>query len=296
MSKLSGILVPIDFPPTGAHVLEHAAAVAAHAGCELHVLHVQVFDRGHYGWSAVPDVEGIEKIISETSRRNMDKVVEAISLPVVDAIVKSPREASAILEHAEAHDCGLIVMGTHARKGVERMFMGSVTAEVLRRSPVSVMIIGPRHEAPAPDSYRRVLVPVDFSDSSREALRQASVIAEQHDARLMVVHAVEPPMSVPYDAHLVTADEMHDRAVGALEEFLADADLPRAAQDKLVMVGPPDDAIVSFADDESVDLIVMGTVGRSGLSRILLGSTTERVLRKAPCPVLAHRGEVLDNL
>lgn len=302
MSKLSRILAPIDFVQSGSQDLAHAAlthakATAARTGAELHVLHVQVLNPNLRGWNAVPNVEGIEKAINELSERDLNEAIRDVSQPVIHEIARGFKEAPVILDYAEAHKIDLIVMGTHARKGVSRMFLGSVTAEVLRYSPVSVLAIGPEHTLSS-DNYRRVLAPVDFSDSSSAALQQASAIAKQHDAELTVIHVVEPPrLMAPYNRlDQSTEKELHDHAAKALDELLAKVELTHAPQQKVVVTGEPDEAIVSYARKQSTDLIVMGHVGLSGLNRLFLGSTTERVLRQIPCAVLAHRVGVLDNL
>lgn len=295
MSKLSRILAPTDFSASGIRALTHAAAIAAHTSAELYVLYVQVFNRDLYGWSAIPNIEEIEKTIGDLARQGLDKAVEGVPQAVVHETIKDTREAPAILRYAEARDIDLIVMGTHARKGASRLFLGSVTAEVLRHAPVSVLAIGPEHGLPT-GSYSQVLAPVDFSDSSIAALQQASAIAKLHDAQLTVMHVVEPRVPTPYDTLVESLDEVRDRAIETMDKFLANVELPQAPQHKTVVIGPADDQIVSVAREHGADLIVMGTVGRSGLGRLLLGSTTERVLRNAPCAVLAHRGEVYENM
>ncbi|MGB8636006.1 MAG: universal stress protein [Rhodanobacteraceae bacterium] len=295
MSKLSGILVPTDFSLACERALAHAAAIAARTGAKLHVLHVHVLHRDMYGWADIPNIEAVENIIADHSSRDLDKFVEKIKPPVHHEVIREPRAADAIVRYARAHDIDLIVMGTHARKGIARAFMGSVAAEVLRESPVSVLALGPEHVLPA-DLYRRILAPVDFSDSSRAALQQASAIASQHDADLLALHVIEPRIRTPYDGAGGAPEELRQLAARSLDEWLEAARLPKPPVEKCIMHGPPDEQIVSCARDKFSDLIVMGTVGLSGLSRLLLGSTTERTLRNAPCAVLAHRGEIHEDL
>lgn len=295
MSTLSRILVPTDFSPACERALAQAAAIATRTGAELHVLHVQVLHRNRYGWAALPNIEAVEKIIADQSRLDLERSVENIKAPVVHELIRDINAAPAIVGYAEAHNIDLIVMGTHARKGLVRMFIGSVANEVLRDSPVSVLAVGPEHIIPA-DLYRRVLAPIDFSESATAALQQASAIARQHEAELIALHVVEPRIQTPYDGAGGSPEELREFALKSLDELLATAKLPKPPQQRLVELGPPDEQIVSYAREHSVDLIVMGTVGLSGLSRLLLGSITERVLRNAPCAVLAHRGVVLDRL
>lgn len=295
MSKLSRILVPVDFSPASTGALALAAAIAARTGAELHALHVQVFHRDMYGWGRIPDIEAVEKIIADQSRQDLEQAVQGIGPPVVHEVMRDVKASPAIVRYAKEHNIDLIVMGTHARTGVSRMFMGSAAAAVLRESPVAVMAIGAGHEPPA-DGYRRILVALDFSEAAGAALQQASAIAGQHKAELIALHVVEPRVPTPYDRMFETTGEVRARAVASLDELLDQANLPTPPGQRLVAVGSPDDEIVVCAREEAVDLIVMGVVGRSGLSRVLLGSTTERVLRNAPCAVLAHRGQVYQDM
>ncbi len=294
MNKLSRILVPTDFSPACDRALGHAAALATRTGAELHVLHVQVLERDRIGWATIPNVEEIERIIADATRKNLDQAIENIQQPAVHEVLRDIKETPAILRYIEQREINLVVMGTHARKGLSRMFLGSVASGVVRGSQAPVIVIGPG-EAPAPDAFRHVLAAIDFSDNSRAALQQAAKIAQQHDAELSVVHVVEPRMPTPYDIH-EPIGERRERAVAALDERLQDTDLAKSPEHKEVLTGPPASEITTYAQRHDTDLIVMGTVGLSGLGRLLFGSTTARVLPNAPCAVLAHRGPVLENL
>lgn len=295
MSTLARILVPTDFSPACGRALERAVAVAARTGAELHVLHVQVLHRSKYGWAAVPVIADVEKVIADLSRKDLDAAVQGIRTPLVSEVMQSLEVGPAIVHYSGEHDIDLIVMGTHTRSDFSRMFLGSVAAEVVRESPVSVLVIGAEHPLPS-DNYRHVLAPVDFSESSTLALRQAANIARGHEAKLTVMHVVEPPKAVPYISMRESAEALHARATAALDSLLESVGLPPAAAQRLVVIGQPEREIVWHAREQRVDLLVMSTVGLSGLSRLLLGSTTERVLRNAPCAVLAQRGAMLDDL
>lgn len=296
MSRVTRILVPTDFSPVCDRALARAAAIAARTGAELHVVHVQVLHREMYGWAALPNIVELEGVVRDLCRSDLDKAVANIATPVVREVVQDFKEVPAIVHYVEAHKIDLIVMGTHARKGISRLFLGSVAAGVLREAPVSVVLLGPEREL-CGDSQHCVLVPVDFSESSIAALRQAVAIARQHQAELIVLHVVELPKAVPYVVGMVESlAAVHERAVQALDQLLDSIDLPQPSAQRVVLTGRPDEQIAAQARKLDADIIVMGMLGASGLRRLLLGSTTERVLRDAPCPVLAHRGSILEDL
>lgn len=130
-----------------------------------------------------------------------------------------------------------------------------------------------------------ILFPTDFSESSTQALHVAQALARDYDARLIALHAVPLPTVVYSDGVIPPDLGIHDEAARAELDRL---DLPAGSERRFVE-GDPIDVILNTARDAHVDLIVMGTHGRTGLSRLLMGSVAEHVLRKAPCPVLTVR-------
>jgi nucleotide-binding universal stress UspA family protein len=139
---------------------------------------------------------------------------------------------------------------------------------------------------------RRILCPVDFSDSSRRAVDQAMAIARWYGSSLTGLHvyplppvAAAPTGPIILEPTLLTA-EMRAQLVAAVRQMLATEAAPGVTADAVVAEGPPAGAILDQAGRMGADLIVMGTHGRSGFDRALIGSVTEKVLRKATCPVL----------
>jgi nucleotide-binding universal stress UspA family protein len=141
-----------------------------------------------------------------------------------------------------------------------------------------------------PLNVHKVLVPLDFSDPSQQALQYARRFAAPSQAELVLLYVIEP---VAYPAELgvvINLDaDLAERALGELEKLRQQAlgDYPAARC--LVRSGVADAEIVNTAKDEHADLIVIGTHGFSGIKHLLLGSTAERVVRDAPCPVLTVR-------
>ena len=147
--------------------------------------------------------------------------------------------------------------------------------------------------------YERILCPVDFSEFSKCALAFAESIAGRYGSRLFVQHVVEVQNRI--EAGFAAAEFyaeyrefLRSNAEDRLAKFLKDASVGDAQPAPVVSEGFPTDAILELAATESVELIVMGTHGRRGLDRFMLGSVTERVVRKAVCPVLAVHGRTAE--
>ena len=143
----------------------------------------------------------------------------------------------------------------------------------------------------------KILVPVDFSEGSAEALRQALTLRDKLGSSVDVIHTFEVPTFIPphvvvlmgeVDAPLGVHAERH--ALEQLDDFLSKLGVADdATVSRRVMLGPPAFTILDVVEEEKHDLIVMGMHGRSGFARLVMGSTAEKILRAAPCPVLTVR-------
>jgi len=137
-------------------------------------------------------------------------------------------------------------------------------------------------------SYPRllhILVPLDFSGKSRQALRYAIPIAQRFSARIHLVHVLPDPGKVPVDDRR----RRHLAALKRLGQMAAQLLPPRLQAGNAVLFGKPAEAILSLARQNAIDLVVLTTKGRTGLARALVGSTAEHIMRHAPCPVLSVR-------
>jgi universal stress protein A len=145
--------------------------------------------------------------------------------------------------------------------------------------------------------WKRICCPVDYSDASRTALVEAAELARRIDGKLTVVSVSEiEPAAVTFDAPPVTSRQETGEARRALDRWVGDAAAiaPGRVRGELLS-GEPATEIVKFLRDGRFDLVAMGTHGRRGLERLMLGSVTERVVRAAPCSVLVVRPERFDS-
>ncbi len=198
-----------------------------------------------------------------------------------------------ILEYAADHDVEQIVMGSHGRSPITRPFIGHVTEAVARRAGVTVTVV---HESSEELAEReipgRVLVPVDGSEGAASALSYA--LTRFPEASVTAIHVVDFPLDY---AHEELEGTYLERQLADLED-LADGVLARTAEQAVDVdreietaktFGKPAQSIVEYGTENGYDQIVLGSHGRSGLTRVLLGSVAEAVARQAPMPVTIVR-------
>ncbi len=135
---------------------------------------------------------------------------------------------------------------------------------------------------------KKILFPTDFSHTGDAALALATSMARDTGATLLIIHVEEPPMAYGGGEMYYGVPEPDLKTLKTMLSEVKPSD-PEVPYKHRLITGHPAHAIVQLAESEDVDLIVMGTHGRSGLSRLLMGSVTENVMRKAPCPMLTYK-------
>jgi nucleotide-binding universal stress UspA family protein len=209
----------------------------------------------------------------------------------VEYWTKEGDAAEEILRASEEIESDLIVMGTHGRTGVRRLLAGSIAEAVLRKARCPVLALRtqavPRGEEPT----RVILHPTDFSEAAETSLKVARLLARDHGARLILLHVA--PIPVVFEAGMaVEIDPRVDLdSLDAIRERIDGPDLKHPVEVRLEN-GSAAFQILRVAEDAGAGLIVMGTHGRSGVGRLLMGSEAEYVLRRACCPVLVVKGPV----
>lgn len=297
------ILLPTDGSTHAMAAAEHALALSRAFDATVHVLGVADIDRA----AGLFDAGGVGEAFLERVRAETETAVErtaalaAADDPVETAVVDGD-PADAIADYATEADPDAIVMGTHGRRGITRFVAGSVTERVLRTATVPVFTVrrpdgedrpegaeptvGAAGEVP---TYERVLVPTDGSETAERAVDHAVAIADALDGELHALNVVDVAAAgqrdpVPSGTVVEALTEQGEAAVDAVAERADDAGVPVVTA---VRQGFPGSRIRTYARENGADVVVMGTHGRTGLGRVLLGSTVERLVRRAEMPVCA---------
>lgn len=298
--KSRKILFPTDFSETANAALRWALFLAEKFGAELTMFHAVVLHgesipdpEAHF-----PDLERLYQATEDLARDTMavwPQTPEPPTVPVEKKVVRGISPYDEILREVHEGAYDLIIMATHGRTGLRHLLLGSVAEQVIRLAPCPVLAIRiPKHRKPEePHPWLdRILYATDFSQASWPARDQAVALAREFHADLHVVHVI-PEASLPsfYGAGLSSLVELDqgikDRARQEVEQFMASAD--DKVSELHILHGTPHAAIVDLAKKIKADLVVVGTHGLTGLPHLLIGSTAERVLRHAPCPILVAR-------
>lgn len=204
-----------------------------------------------------------------------------------------------VLATAKADDTDLIVVGTKGKTGLEHVMLGSTAERIVRMAPCPVLAVrSERHGtelvgggAHHPAVLERILVPIDFSDCSINALEYAVMVAQRAKASLMLLHVLE---AVSYGLdftfpHVTKRKQMREALNERLSGVVSALGAVKVLSEYSIRGGLPGDSILDVARAQPADMIIMGTHGRRGLSHAFYGSVAESVLRKSHCPVLTVR-------
>ena len=285
MLTVKNILFPTDFSDCAEHAFAQAAHLAESYEAVLQVLNVVV---AHPEDPDNPMAYLKEMEHPGPSDEADEECRDENGICVIHAQEVAFTEARGILDYAERHDVDLIVMGTHGRRGLGRLLMGSVAEKVVRLAPVPVLTVCQSAEAGGAQPIRRVLAPVDFSEYTAPALTHAKELAAVYDARVDLLHVItEVALPGVYGLEPVSVAEpgVQDRVRQALEEAMTRSPGAERPFSVHVLVGYPAHDIAEFAAEHDIDLVVIATHGRTGLKRLFMGSVAENVVRLACCPV-----------
>lgn len=298
MAMFNRILCPVDLSDHSRHALDEAVALARHYGAAVTVLYViplpvppisTLESPAYMTYVYTPeDLEAIERGVRSFVEG------EGAGTPIETQVVQG-YAVGEILAMADSIGADLIVVGTHGRGGVQRLFLGSVAERVLARASCPVMTVPPHMPEAAPfgpSLFANVLCAIDHSPSSLRALRLATALASESNARLTLVNVVEKATSEPALAGGFTGADHESLLVSAarthLHKLLPSEPDARAAARDLVLTGKPYRAILHLAQEQRTDVIVVGAHG--GLVSLLgVGSTTHHIVREATCPVISVR-------
>lgn len=307
MIEIKNILCPVDFSSFSRHALAHAVLIAQWYDATLTVFHAYaagpppMLFGGNLGPVPVepipvpPPAHEIRQATIGDMKHFADFVRPAGAQMRFEA--RPGGAVQAILDEAKSLPADFIVLGTHGRGGLDRLVIGSVAEKVLRKAACPVLTVPPPVSAPAADAlglFKRILCPIDYSESSLKALSYGVSLAQEADAQLLLLHVMEgTPDSAywqqpnPFIVEYLRVSEKE--ALARLRAVVPEEASTWCQPEGLLGTGKPYREILRVAQERDVHLIVMGVHGRNPLDLMFLGSTTNHVVRAATCPVLTLR-------
>ncbi len=288
------ILVAVDLSDSSLAALKAARELASERGATLAVVHVaahytdvQPFFPQAYGPNLTQQLE-----LERVAREALDRELANLGCADVERFFEVGTPYAEIVRRAEAWKADLIVVGSQGKTGVSRALLGSVAEHVVRIAHCQVLVSRPSLGSGV------VMAATDLSDPSLPAVTAAAEEARRRGARLTVVHAMESSYaaySAPAAALLgstvaVPSAEDRTQAREWLGKALGDALRGLGAEgEPLVVEGSVVASVVQAVEERHADLLVIGTHGRTGISRLLLGSVAEKLVRLVHCSVLVAR-------
>ena len=283
------ILIPFDGSEGAAEVLYHASEIAHWADATVHVLYVADTNR-----DSVTVVEGqtIDVLVQEGEDivEEAAKTLDTLGVSY-DTDVVQGNPAPAIVEYAEGYDHDLIVMPTHGRQGVSRYLIGSVSEKVVRLSSVPVLIVRMQPDETLEFPYENILIPTDGSTAATHAAERVVELAASLDATVHVLSVVDNSALGPEVRSTITGKESEQAAIDAVETVVSEAETNGVMNTiRHIEHGAPAEVILDCIESNDIHAVGMGTTGKRGTDRILLGSVAGKTVRAAPVPVMTVTG------
>jgi nucleotide-binding universal stress UspA family protein len=287
------VLVATDFSPTAEAAVQWGGELARSRGGRVVLVHA--VDLHGPLTDFLPSPPDLDQHVQAAAAARLDEAAAGLRARevAVETRLETGVASQAVVRVVGELHPDLVVQGSRGlTPGLAHLLLGSTAQRIVQHSPSPVLTVHPadrdRHRA-----IHHVLVPTDFSHDAEGAARAVRTLFGGDGARLTLLHAYHLPIEYTAYGTIPTSIPFHADVAAVADEKLAEAAAALAGEahpvDTVVKEGYPPEIIVDTARDLAVDLIAMGTHGRTGLRHLLLGSNAERVIEHAPCPVLTVR-------
>lgn len=294
--KFKKLICATDFSDLSNQAMPYGVALAREFDAKLYICHILGLpSTAIYGEILLDPAEQQEKAINHAH----DKIRELIDdRPIAwEPLVVAGHTADEIARQAEEKHADLVITATHGRSGLKRIILGSVVERLIHTLTCPILAIpGPAlknaDDAQKTFNFQRILIGCDFSTISNMAFQYGLSFAQEFQSELHLIHVIEPPVYRNFDRN---GDKEESEFQPGLREYLLDRldkmvpeDARNWCNSKTALLdGKPDEELTRYADSRDIDLIVLGVRGQALVEKMFVGSTTERVIRRASCPILS---------
>ena len=282
-------LVSDELSPTTLDAIERGIKLAKVADARLHFFYS--LDISAQAQRAIEEDADAGSTVLNKSQKVLDSLVDRARQQGIDAqaTVTFGKSWVELIRCVLRNQCDFVVVGSQHRGTLERLFIGSTGMNLLRSCPCPVWITHPT-EATSPGA---VLVAHDLTEVGERALQLGALVADFREKPLHVVHVIEPHHVEVADALMITVTTDPNARPAAEERIAQQVKQLNVSQPVEVHIaeGSPDTALQEQIKEHGIDLLVMGTLARSGIEGLLIGNTAERLLPEVPCSVLTIKPE-----
>jgi len=284
MKFLQNILVTVDLSESTDYVIENAIRLAKKFDSQITLMHII---------SVQYQSSKMDKFVEESVASKLEKIasdVKAKGVDLKESIIEHGVPFEKIIHEAQTGDYNVIVVGSAKKAKDETYKLGSTVEKLIRKNQIPVWVV--KHEPLNP--IKKIVCPVDFSDASLRALNNAVTLAQSFEAELTILHVYTPVAYSPMWIEIDYAQEnklLKSTQETEFNDFLEQLDMKDVNYNKVILEGVDYEEILHFIEENTHDLLLMGTTGRTGVSRILMGSTTEKVTRALPCSFITMKAK-----
>ena len=280
MGRYRKILVAVDNSESGRNALHQAFKLANEEKCWITVTSVVPSYDGEIELLGIKDIRAALRKPCDEALAEVEKIAKTERM-LVKTVCEEGEVHERIVDLADAENCDVIVMGRSGLHRIERALIGSVTARVIGHTQRDVLVV-PNGTVVG---WKKIVLATDGSKYSVKAMERAISFAKSYGGELRVISVVNVPSEFYAEAPQAV-DDLVKKAKGYVAEVKKQAEAAGVRSETFVGEAEADEAITNLAKEQTADMIVIGSHGRTGLRRLLMGSVAERVIGYAPCPVL----------
>jgi nucleotide-binding universal stress UspA family protein len=301
--QFKNLLCATDFSDYSNHTISYGVALAKEFEARLYICHViDLSSVAIYGEFQLDPV-GQQNRIVEDANAQLEELTG--DQPVAwEPLITVGKPADEIARAVEEKKIDLVVTATRGRSGLKRIILGSVTERLMRTLACPLLVLSsPEHDSISAENWdfklKKILVGCDFSADSGQAFDHALSLAQEFQSELHLAHVIEPPsqpnlLKEETSVTVEILEDYRDLLTKKLKEMVPEDAVNWCTPQTSLMEGQPYEELVNYAEANDIDMIVLGVRGHGLVKTLFLGSTTDRVARRSPCPVLSVSSKVHD--